>query len=127
MNIEQVRAYYLGLPYVWEDFPFGDDYLVLKVGVKMFAIIPLNAEGLKISLKCDPERAEWLRSRYNAVVPAYHLNKKHWNGLSFNEDLANQEILALIQHSYDLVWAKMSKRQRTEAVDIYKQTKDLAL
>ncbi len=125
LGIEEVRAYYLRLPYVWEDFPFGDDILVLKVGVKMFACIPLESEPVfNIALKCDPERAEDLRSHYNAVRPAYHFNKKHWNGISFNDDLPKADIFELIKHSYDLVWAKMSKRQKLEAENIYKQAKE---
>ncbi|XP_060149208.1 uncharacterized protein YbdF-like [Globicephala melas] len=123
-GIEELRAYYLQLPYVWEDLPFGDNILVLKVGVKMFACIPLDREGLHIALKCDPERAEDLRSRYNAVRPAYHLNKKHWNGIDCRDDLSKADILDLLKHSYDLVWAKMTKRQRLEAEDIYKQAKE---
>ncbi len=127
LSIEDLRAYYLTLPYVWEDLPFGDAYLVLKLGVKMFGVLPLEGEGLHIALKCDPERAEDLRSRYDAVKPAYHLNKKHWNGIDLNADLPRATILELIKHSYDLVWAKMSKRQKLEAEDIYKQAKERTL
>ncbi len=124
LGIEEVREYYLSLPYVWEDFPFGEDILVLKVGIKMFACIPLNESDLHIALKCDPERAEDLRSRYEGVRPAFHFNKKHWNDVSFNADLSQAEIFELIKHSYDLVWAKMTKRQRLEAETIYKQAKE---
>jgi len=39
----------------------------------------LGAEPLRVSLKCEPELAEGLRGAHAAVLPGYHLNKRHWN------------------------------------------------
>lgn len=55
--------------------PFGPEADVFKVMGKMFALMPVNADLLRISLKCDPTFAEILRQTYPAVTPAYHMNK----------------------------------------------------
>lgn len=112
MNVEDVRAFYLHLPHVSEGFPFDDNTLVFKVGSKMFGYAPLEREEPYLVLKCEPERAIQLREHYEAVEGAYHMNKKHWNGIYLNRDLGKDEILDLVQHSYDLVWSKISKREK---------------
>lgn len=113
MNIEDVRLYCLGLPFVTESLPFGEDVLVFKVGGKMFALIALPAEEQRIALKCDPEEAIRLRDQYEGVTPAWHMNKQHWNDIYLSRDLSSEKIQTLIRASYDLVWAKLSKRERT--------------
>lgn len=112
VNIERLRAYYLSLPFVTESFPFDSETLVFKVGSRMFGYIPLERERPYVCLKCDPERAIDLRERYVAVEPAFHMNKVHWNGVYLDSDLSMAQILDLLQHSYDLVWGKMPKRER---------------
>ena len=78
MNIEEVREYCLALPFVTEDFPFDEHTLVLRVGNKIFALIPLEKVG-QINLKCDPERAIVLREEYSEIVPGYHMSKSNWS------------------------------------------------
>lgn len=68
-----------------EDFPFGPEVSVFKVAGKMFALSDLAADPLKVSLKCDPDEAVRLRAEYPAIVPGYHLNKRHWNTVTVPE------------------------------------------
>ena len=62
-----------------EDYPFGDDVTVFKVGGKMFALLLLAEQPGRLNLKCDPGWAMELRARYETVTPGYHANKRHWN------------------------------------------------
>lgn len=112
MDIEQIRDFYLKLDYVSESFPFDDTVLVFKVGSKMFGYIPLDREEPYICLKCDPDRAIDLRAHYDAIEPAYHMNKVHWNGLHLRRGLPRELVLDLVQHSYDLVWRGLTKKER---------------
>lgn len=112
MNIEEIRQYYLNFPYVSESFPFDDTTLVFKVGTKMFGYIPLSREHPYIVLKCDPDRAIDLREHYEAVEPAWHMNKKHWNGIYLDRDMSKSQILELVKHSYQLVWQGLTKKDR---------------
>lgn len=113
MDIEILRDYCLQKPHVTEAFPFDDDTLVFKVGGKMFALVSLK-ENSSVNLKCDPERAVELRERFHAVQPGYHMNKLHWNTVHFNEDLDDGKLFELIDHSYELVVASLTKKLRSE-------------
>ena len=104
MDIETFRKYCLKLPGVEETFPFGPDTLVYKVFGKVFAITGLEEEVFNVNLKCDPERAIELREEYpDQIIPGWHMNKKHWNTVSFENGLSNHLLHELIDHSYDLV------------------------
>lgn len=109
MNIEDVRVFCLSLKNVTEGLPFGDDNLVFKVENKMFALLPLTSVESSVALKCDPEQAEMLRDKYRAVEPAFHFNKKYWNGVFLERDMPDEEIKYWIHHSYREVIAKLPK------------------
>lgn len=116
MNLEQLRALCLSLPHTSECLPFDEYTLVFKVGTKMFAYIPLESDSPYISLKCDPDRAIDLREHYDAIEPAYHMNKVHWNGLHAAR-LPQGLVEELIKHSYDLVWSKMTRKERLQLIE----------
>lgn len=113
MDIEFFRTYCLSKKGVTEETPFGPDTLVFKVAGKLFALTDLNSFE-SVNLKCDPEQALELRERYSAVAPGFHMNKKHWNTVSFDIDMPDQEILSWLDHSYDLVFKGLTKKQRAE-------------
>lgn len=112
MNIEELRNYCLSLQGAEETFPFDDVTMVMKVGGKLFAIIPLDEINTCISLKCDPEKAIELREKYNCVQPGYHLNKNHWNTVYISSEITSEQILEWINHSYNLIVASLPKKVR---------------
>ena len=112
MNLEELREYCLSLPHVTEDMPFGEDILVFRICNRIFVLTSLESVPLRVSLKCDPERAIELREEFpNKIVAGYHLNKKHWNTVLL-EGLPLALIKEMIQHSYDQVLAKVPKKER---------------
>ena len=117
MNVESFREYCVNLPGVTESFPFDDTALVFKVMGKMFALALLEGEK-SVNLKCDPERAIELREEFSDILPGYHMNKKHWNTLLLSGDLKTPLIKELINHSYDLVVAGLTKKQKEELLRI---------
>ena len=118
MNIELLREYCITKPAVTEEFPFDQDALVFKVLGKMFALTSLKKweEGNpSVNLKCDPEKAEELRGKYESIKPGFHMNKKHWNTIElFQNELPNTFIQKLIDDSYHLVIKGMTKKQQAE-------------
>lgn len=119
MNIETFREYCLKKPGVTEETPFGPDTLVYKVMGKIFAITGLDSIEFKVNLKCDPDKAIELRERYEAVQPGYHMNKKHWNTVDFEAPQINESLQReLIDHSYDLIVASLSKKLRNELEEL---------
>jgi predicted DNA-binding protein (MmcQ/YjbR family) len=113
-RVEWVIAACSAKPGSVEDYPFGDQVAVFKVAGKMFALVPLGQTPQSISLKCDPELATSLRNRYPAVTPGYHLNKRHWNTLTLDGSVPDDEVLELIDYSYDLVVARLTRAQRNQ-------------
>ena len=103
MNFESLRQYLLGKPGASEEFPFGPSAMVFKVRGKMFALIAVQETPMRLNLKCDPELALHLRAMYEAVKPGYHMNKKHWNTVTIDGTLPDEEIITMINDSYDLV------------------------
>jgi predicted DNA-binding protein (MmcQ/YjbR family) len=97
-----------------EDYPFGDEVAVFKVAGRMFALVPLGPPPGSVSLKCDPHLAAGLRARYAAITPGYHLSKRHWNTVALDGSVPDEELLELIDHSYELVVARLTRAQRNE-------------
>ena len=112
MHIEDVRNYCMAKKGVTEEFPFDEVTLVFKVMGKMFVLSGLERIPSAINLKCDPERSAELREQYDgSITGAFHMNKLHWNTLIL-QDLPPKLITELIDHSYDLVVSKMTKKLR---------------
>jgi predicted DNA-binding protein (MmcQ/YjbR family) len=40
------------------------------------------------------------------------MNKKHWNTVKVNEDVSQDLLIELINHSYDLVYSSLPKKLR---------------
>ncbi len=114
MNVEELREYCLSLKGATEDMPFDDEHLVFKVLGKMFMIVPLNDEELKISVKCDSEKAIDLREQYSSVEAAWHFNKKYWNSIFLNRDMNDEIVKCWIRHSVEEVVKKLPKKIQAE-------------
>ena len=113
MNIEEFRTYCLYKKGVSEDFPFDESTLVYKVKNKIFALTDLEGD-FRINLKCEPQYAIELREEFPAVIPGYHMNKKHWNTIIIDGSITDNKLQKLIDHSYDLVAASLSKKDQVE-------------
>ena len=114
MHIEEFREYCPSKPGVTESFPFDESTLVFKVMSKMFALTGLSREGFTVNLKCDPDRALELREMYPEVQPGFHMSKKHWNTVDFEDSLNNDLLIEMIDHSYDLVAKGLKKSEKEE-------------
>jgi predicted DNA-binding protein (MmcQ/YjbR family) len=112
MNPAELRDHCLSFTGAEETFPFGPETSVFKVGGKMFALSQLGADLLRVSLKCEPELAEGLRGAHAAVLPGYHLNKRHWNTVVIDGSLPDEAIRDMIEDSYDLVVSKLPRARR---------------
>ena len=110
MNIEEARQYCLSLKNVTEGLPFGDDFLVFKVEGKMFALLPLDGNEPRITLKCHPDFTDELRDHFSAVEPAWHFNNKYWNTIILDGTIPEKDIKKMIKESYDIITDSPTKR-----------------
>ncbi|MGW6358025.1 MmcQ/YjbR family DNA-binding protein [Streptomyces sp. NPDC055092] len=111
MTPQELRALCLSFNAAVEEFPFNPDTSVFKVLGKLFALTNLDARPLTVNLKCDPEDAVRLRAEHDAIVPGWHMNKRHWNTVTVGE-LPDRMVRELVEDSYDLVVAGLPRAER---------------
>jgi predicted DNA-binding protein (MmcQ/YjbR family) len=107
-----LKKYLLSKPEAEEYYPFDDHTAVFKVQGKMFALLIKKQGQPLLNLKCDPAHAIELRDVFIEIIPAYHMNKRHWNSVILDGDLPIGEIERLIDHSYGLVVKGLKKSIR---------------
>lgn len=112
MDMETIRKYCLEKKSTAESFPFGESTLVFKVSGKIFLLMSLDSLPLQFNVKCDPEKAEELRESYSSIIPAFHMNKKHWNSVILNGQVNAKLIREMIDESYDLVVQSLPLKER---------------
>jgi predicted DNA-binding protein (MmcQ/YjbR family) len=114
MDTEQIRLHALAKSGATEDFPFDETVLALRVGGKIFLLVPIDARPPQFNAKCDPELAQELRATWACVQPGYHMSKKHWNTVTVDGTAPAALVRAWIDHSYDLVFASLPAKTRRE-------------
>lgn len=118
MNLEQLKKWceiHPGAIYDFQQDWQADRYLV---GGKMFAMFGEDGSGQPVlSLKCDPNRSEILRTEYEEVKPGYYMNKTHWISLDRDGELPPELFRELIAHSYQLVFKGLTKKAQKEILE----------
>jgi predicted DNA-binding protein (MmcQ/YjbR family) len=105
MTKQELIDYCLTFAGAYEDYPFDDIWAVMRHGAnkKGFAFIYERDGKVCVNVKCEPNKADFLRQVYNDLTPGYHFNKRHWNTIFVGGDVPEQEIRDMIQESYDLI------------------------
>jgi len=116
MTLADVHAYLMSKQGACKERPFDPETPVYKVMGKMFAILASEQSSIRITLKCDPDHGLILRDVYDAVTPGYHTNKRHWNTVTLDGTIPTDEIEEMIDESYDLVVAGLTRAARRELV-----------
>ena len=97
--------YCLQLPYAFEDYPFDDgNWTVMRRRDtrRGFAWIFEREGRIWVNVKCDPDDALAFRNVYESVLPAYHMNKKHWNSIVLDGTVPDDDVRAMIAASHKL-------------------------
>lgn len=110
MNRDQAAEWARALPSAVEEFPFGPQAAVFKVGGKMFALVPTDAQS--VTVKVEPDDGVALRSQFASVTPGYHMNKRHWITIDFGAD-EQVPVEDLIEESWTLVVNTLTRKART--------------
>ncbi len=105
MEKGEVIKYCLTLSNVYEDYPFPDDRFSVtmkhKENNKWFALIMRVKGQLYLNVKTNPEYSDLLRNTYSYIIPAYHMNKEHWNTIILSEKVDENMVKELIKQSYE--------------------------
>ena len=110
MNKNEIIEFCLSLPNTFEDRPFQDDYetVVMKHidNKKWYALFMKVNDKLYLNVKTDPDYSELLRNSYQYIIPAYHMNKQHWNTIIISDKIDISLVEELIEQSYELTKSK---------------------
>ena len=105
MEKGEVIKYCLTLSNVYEDYPFPDDNTSITMkhikNKKWFALIMKVKGQLYLNVKTNPEYSDLLRNTYSYIIPAYHMNKEHWNTIILSEKVDENMVKELIKQSYE--------------------------
>ena len=112
MEFGELDTYIRAKKGVTFDYPFDEKVRVYRIAEKMFALTSED-RPISVNLKCDPIYALELRSIYEGIIAGYHMNKKHWNTVTVEDaDVDDETVKELIDHSYELVYEKLTKKQK---------------
>ncbi|MEJ7841124.1 MAG: MmcQ/YjbR family DNA-binding protein [Rubrobacter sp.] len=93
-------------------FPFGQEHRVFKVCGKIFAVLHVEESPVKITLKADQELTGLLRGQYPSVRPARYFDKRYWNTLTCDGNVPEDEMIELLDTSYDIIVEGLKKSDR---------------
>ncbi len=65
-------------------------------------------------MKCDPARAQQIRTQYQGIYPAFRQQEWNWNTVELDSDVPDRFIQELIDHSVDEVIKTLSKKRQQE-------------
>lgn len=118
MKKEDIIKYSLSLPNTYEYYPFPDDNTSITMkhleNKKWFALIMNVKDKVYLNVKTDPNYSELLRSSYDYIIPAYHMNKEHWNTIIVDDKVDVDLVEELIEQSYELTKNKIHKRRKSK-------------
>ena len=114
MTQEELFAFCRGLPGIYEDYPFGEEWAAFRhrCNRKTFVFVYARRGAVCLNLKCDPMQADFWRSVYTDVTPAYHMNKTHWNTVLLHGDVPDPELEGMLRHSYSLIAPKQRSHNK---------------
>lgn len=101
----------------YEDYPFDDpNWTVMrhKTNRKTFALIFERQGHLWVNVKAEPGWGDFWKSTYPAVVPAYHMNKRHWVSIILDGSMTEEQVFQLIAESYALTQPKRAAKTKSE-------------
>ncbi len=96
------------------DTPFENDtdsVVVRRRDTRKWFGLIMKLDGKDVvNLKCEPMEADFLRKAYNGVIPAYHMNKVHWNTVYLDSDVPDDEIQRMTMNSFFLTSKKKQNK-----------------
>lgn len=120
--IRSIEEYCLDKPGAYETRPFGKYPICYRIMGKIFAQFNPEENFYKITLKCEPEKAYLYRQLYpEIVVRGYHcppVQQPYWNTIDLDRFFDMELLFQMIDEAYDAIIGKLSKKAKTQLLDI---------
>ena len=124
MTLPEIEAYCLAKPGAYPDWPFGPEFLVIKVKApsqekgRIFAQPFILRGEPKVTFNCDRMTGEFYRALYpGAVTRGYHcppVQQPYFNTVALDGTVPNDVLLEMIDHAYMTVVGKLPKKHQRE-------------
>jgi len=124
MTHSQIIAYCLQKPGAYLDWPFGPEFAVVKVKAtsqakgRIFAQPFMLRGEPKVTLNCAPDVGDFWRQIFpGSVTRGWHcppIQQPHFNTVSLDGMVPDDEIIRMIDHAYDVVVAKLPRYAQRE-------------
>ncbi len=122
MNYSWLEDYLLAKPGTVSDYKMEWGWQRYMVGGKLFAATmhpsdkyaPEYAEKDLLNLKCAPLLSELLCGEYSQIMPGFYSDKRTWISVDLGGGLPDELLKKLIDDSYALVFAKLTKKLQHE-------------
>ncbi|GAB3370582.1 MmcQ/YjbR family DNA-binding protein [Massilia agri] len=112
MDFEAAKDICRSLPGCTEDTKWDND-TVFSVGARMFAVTSKDLPAQGFSFKVDDERFLELTDR-PGIIPAPYLARAKWVHVTPEARLDDDELAALLRRSYELVFARLTRKLQRE-------------
>lgn len=111
MEEQEMIVHCLIYPDAYEDYPSDEEWVVMRhrENRKSFAFVYEHGGHLCVNLKCEPVSADSLRSAFSGAVPAYHMNKVHWNTVLLDSEMPWDELQQIARRNYELTRPKQQR------------------
>lgn len=115
MTKEQYLEFCRGIDGAETDQPFNEDFSTWicrhSDTRKWFAAVMEHEGRWIVDLKCDPMESDFLRKAFEGIIPAYHMNKLHWNTVYLESDVPDEELKRMTLNSFALTDKKGSRKK----------------
>ena len=111
MDFEKAKDVCRSFPGATQDIKWGA-HVVFSVGEKMFMVTGADAPQ-DMSFKVEDERFLELTDR-PGIIPAPYLARAKWVRVENPDALDDREAAELLRRSYELVFAKLTKKLQRE-------------
>lgn len=120
--IRKIEEYCLRHPGAYETRPFGEYPICYKVMGKIFAQFNPGKKFYKITLKCEPDKANFYRQAYpEVIVRGYHcppVQQPYWNTIDLDAFSDVEMLFRMMDEAYDAVIHKFSKKAKMELLKL---------
>lgn len=95
------ERYSVSPEYLWDDTPNAAIFRHTNNRKWFGLVMKVNGEEY-LNVKTEPDYSDLLRNTYDYIIPAYHMNKEHWNTVIISRDVDESIVYELIDRSYEL-------------------------
>lgn len=121
MTTNELRVYCLTVKGAEDTSSEGENNFIIKVMSKIFAYTEKKLsddQSFGIMLKCNPERAVELRTRYKGITAGRGNFAKAWNRVELESDVPDKMIKELVDHSVNEIISSLPKAKREEYLNL---------